>query len=230
MIETILLSAAQMARISLFFPLSHGMPRVDDRRGIMGVFGRIFVEPAKRGGDTEEIMIKVEPGVRHRSENHWRGHSRRSGRRPACSKGGSFPVYRTHKRRVELKTARGLRQRRSAPHPVSERRPGQGLHGCCGTAVAVATRQGALSQAPQDREHVRQDERLAPHPHPPRPVRPHFHGGNRYRSHRHLLDMINESRASPQDILVKRKCRAYSVYYSPASSDSGSKEMMKLTP
>ena len=109
MTEMILLSEAQMARISPFFPLSHGIPRVDDRRVIsgiifvirnglrwrdvppsygphktiynrfvrwseMGVFGRIFVELAKGGGDTEEIMIDVEPGVRHWSENHWRGH------------------------------------------------------------------------------------------------------------------------------------------------------------
>ena len=92
MTEMILRSEAQMARISLFFPLSHGVPRVDDRRVIsgtifvirnglrwrdvpasngphktiynrfvrwskMGVFVRIFVELAKGGGDTEEIMI-----------------------------------------------------------------------------------------------------------------------------------------------------------------------------
>jgi transposase len=81
-----------MARISPFFPLSHGLPRVDDRRVIsgiifvirnglrwrdvppsygphktiynrfirwsgMGVFGRIFVELAKSGDDSDEIMI-----------------------------------------------------------------------------------------------------------------------------------------------------------------------------
>ncbi len=83
MTEMILLSEAQMARISPFFPLSHGIPRVDDRRVIsgiifvirnglrwrdvppssvphktiynrfirwseLGVFGRIFLELAKR--------------------------------------------------------------------------------------------------------------------------------------------------------------------------------------
>ncbi|MFZ1346837.1 MAG: IS5/IS1182 family transposase, partial [Tabrizicola sp.] len=31
MTDLILLSESQMARISPFFPLSHGMPRVDDR-------------------------------------------------------------------------------------------------------------------------------------------------------------------------------------------------------
>ena len=40
MTEMILLSDAQMARISPFFPLSHGRPRVDDRRVISGI---IFV-------------------------------------------------------------------------------------------------------------------------------------------------------------------------------------------
>ena len=102
MTEMILLSEAQMARISPFFPLSHGMPRVDDRRVIsgiifvirnglrwrdlpasygphktiytrfirwseMGVFGRIFVELAKGGGDTGEIMIDAAYLKAHRT-------------------------------------------------------------------------------------------------------------------------------------------------------------------
>ena len=40
MTDLILLSEAQMARISPFFPRSHGVPRVDDRRVISGI---IFV-------------------------------------------------------------------------------------------------------------------------------------------------------------------------------------------
>ena len=40
MTDVFLLSHAQMARISPFFPLSHGVPRVDDRRVISGI---IFV-------------------------------------------------------------------------------------------------------------------------------------------------------------------------------------------
>lgn len=86
------LSRAQMRRIEPFFPLSHGIPRVDDRRVIsgiifvirnglrwrdapaaygppktiynrfkrwseMGVFARIFVELAKAGRETSEVMI-----------------------------------------------------------------------------------------------------------------------------------------------------------------------------
>lgn len=102
MTEMFLLSEDQMARISPFFPLSHGMPRVDDRRVIsgiifvirdglrwrdvpasygphktiynrfvrwseMGVFGRIFAELAKGGGDTEEVMIDATHLKAHRT-------------------------------------------------------------------------------------------------------------------------------------------------------------------
>ena len=126
MTEMMLLSDAQMARISPFFPLSHGMPRVDDRRMIsgiifvirnglrwrdvpasygphktiynrfirwseMGVFGRIFVELAKGGGDTHEIMIDVEPVVRQWSENRWRGHLKAHRTAASLLKKGLFP-------------------------------------------------------------------------------------------------------------------------------------------
>ena len=37
MSELFLLSKTQMARISLCFPLSHGVPRVDDRRVVSGI-------------------------------------------------------------------------------------------------------------------------------------------------------------------------------------------------
>ncbi len=102
MSELFLLSEAQMARISPFFPLSHGVPRVEDRRVIsgivfvirnglrwrdvpagygahktiynrfirwsqMGVFGRIFVELAKGGGEADEIMIDATHLKAHRT-------------------------------------------------------------------------------------------------------------------------------------------------------------------
>jgi putative transposase len=102
MTDMILLSEAQMARISPFFPLSHGIPRVDDRRVIsgiifvirnglrwrdvppsygphktiynrfirwseLGVFGRIFVELAKSGGETAEMMIDATHLKAHRT-------------------------------------------------------------------------------------------------------------------------------------------------------------------
>jgi transposase len=37
MADVFLLSAAQMRRIKPFFPLSHGVPRVDDRRVVSGI-------------------------------------------------------------------------------------------------------------------------------------------------------------------------------------------------
>jgi transposase len=37
MIRLFLLSERQMARISPYFPLSHGVPRVDDRRVVSGI-------------------------------------------------------------------------------------------------------------------------------------------------------------------------------------------------
>jgi putative transposase len=37
MTEPFLLTEAQMARISPFFPLSHGVPRVDDQRVLSGI-------------------------------------------------------------------------------------------------------------------------------------------------------------------------------------------------
>src|SRR3974390_3198139 len=37
MIRVFLLSERQMARISPYFPLSHGVPRVDDRRVVSGI-------------------------------------------------------------------------------------------------------------------------------------------------------------------------------------------------
>ena len=96
------LTDKQMRRIEPYFPLSHGIPRVDDKRvlsGIifvirnglrwrdapadygphktiynrfirwseLGVFGRIFVELAKGGGDTEEIMIDATHLKAHRT-------------------------------------------------------------------------------------------------------------------------------------------------------------------
>jgi putative transposase len=102
MTDLILLSDAQMARISTFFPLSHGIPRVDDRRVIsgiifvirnglrwrdippsygphktiynrfirwseLGVFGRIFVELANGGGETEKLIIDATHLKAHRT-------------------------------------------------------------------------------------------------------------------------------------------------------------------
>ena len=58
----------------------------------------------------------------------------------------------------------------------------------------VRLRRGPLSPAPQDREHVRQAQGLAPHRHPLRPLRPHLHERDLHRRNRHLLVMSPEPR------------------------------------
>ncbi len=102
MSELWLLSEAQMRRIEPYFPLSHGIPRVDDRRivsGIifvirnglrwrdapaaygphktiynrfirwsrLGVFNRIFVELAAKGGKPDQLMIDATHLKAHRT-------------------------------------------------------------------------------------------------------------------------------------------------------------------
>ena len=55
-------------------------------------------------------------------------------------------------------------------------------------------RRRPLQTAPQNRKHVRTAQRLAPHPHPLRPLRPCLLLGNLHRRRRHhLLDVNNES-------------------------------------
>jgi len=41
MSDLIWLSEVQMRRIEPYFPLSHGIPRVDDRRVLNGIFWRL---------------------------------------------------------------------------------------------------------------------------------------------------------------------------------------------
>ena len=100
--DLFLLSEAQMRRIEPFFPLSHGIPRVDDRRVIsgivfviknglrwrdaprdygshktiynrfvrwsrLGVFNKIFVELARKGGKPQRLMIDATHLKAHRT-------------------------------------------------------------------------------------------------------------------------------------------------------------------
>ena len=90
------LSEAQMRRIEPYFPLSHGVPRVDDRRIIsgiifvirnglreygphktiynrfirwsrMGVFNKIFAGLAAKGGKPDHLMIDATHLKAHRT-------------------------------------------------------------------------------------------------------------------------------------------------------------------
>lgn len=73
-------------------PSVHGPPKTPCNRFVrwsrMGVFARIFVEPAQPGPDGETIMIDIEPVVRHRSEDRRRGHLKAHRTAASPSKGG----------------------------------------------------------------------------------------------------------------------------------------------
>ena len=126
-----LLSKAQMRRIEPFFPLSHGVPRVDDRRIVSAIFyvikhGLMWRDAPKDYGPHKTIYNRFirwsRLGVFNRifaelagkageperimiDATHLKAH------RTAASllKGGSSQTYRAHQRRPELQASRGLR-------------------------------------------------------------------------------------------------------------------------
>ena len=59
------LSAEQLERIKPFFPLSHGIPRVDDLKVISGII--IFTELAETAGKDRRLMIDAPPLKAHRT-------------------------------------------------------------------------------------------------------------------------------------------------------------------
>src|SRR3546814_2028290 len=72
MSDLIWLSEAQMRRIEPYFPLSHGMPRVDDRRVISGIIfvirnGLRWRDAPKEYGPPKTIYNRF---IRWRSEEH----------------------------------------------------------------------------------------------------------------------------------------------------------------
>ena|ERR1700677_2112728 len=83
MADLFLLSEAQMRRIEGYFPLSHGIARVDDRRIVSvivfvirnglrwrdapGEYAPIFAELARKGARPERIMIDATHLKAHRS-------------------------------------------------------------------------------------------------------------------------------------------------------------------
>jgi len=131
MSDLLWLSSAQMRRIEPYFPLSHGVPRVDDRRIISGI---IFVirnglrwrdAPAEYGPHKTiynrfirwsrmGVFNKIFAGLAAKGgkpdqlmidATHLKAH------RTAASllKRGSSQKYWTHQRRPELQASRGLR-------------------------------------------------------------------------------------------------------------------------
>ncbi len=139
-----------------FLPLSHGIPRVDDLKVIsgiiyvikhglqwkdapreygpyktlynrflrwsrMGVFNNIFTELAKTAGKDGQLMAVSSVVLLMRPT------SKPIVPQRVCLKKGSFPLYRTHKRRTELKTPCGLRRSRQARGHDAHRRSGERL-------------------------------------------------------------------------------------------------------
>ena len=60
MTDMFLLSEAQMRRIEPFFPLSHGIPRVDDRRVISGIV--FVIRNGLRGCNSDDERGGLECG------------------------------------------------------------------------------------------------------------------------------------------------------------------------
>ncbi len=55
----------------------------------LGVFARIFRDLAQPGRDGDTLMIDIEPVVRHRFEDRWRGHLKAHRTAASLRKGGS---------------------------------------------------------------------------------------------------------------------------------------------
>ena len=165
MADLFLLSEAQMRRIEGFFPLSHGIARVDDRRIVSAI---VFVirnglrwrdAPGEYGprktiynrfirwsrlGVFNKIFADLarKGGKAERimiDATHLKAHrTAASLLKRACS-----PTYRTHERGLELQTSRGLRRQRSTARDVAQRRPDERLQWRGVDAARHAWSQGA---------------------------------------------------------------------------------------
>ena len=151
MTDLIWLSEAQMRRIEPYFPLSHGVPRVDDRKVISGF---IFVirnglrwrdTPADYGphktiynrfvrwsriGVFNKIFAALS-GKGPKPERLMIDATHLKAHRTSASllKMGSSPMYRAHQRRPKLQTSRGLRRAGSPVSDAAERRPNDRFQG-----------------------------------------------------------------------------------------------------
>src|SRR5271168_1478221 len=171
MSDLFLLSEAQMRRIERYFPLSHGIARVDDRRVVSAI---VFViksglrwrdAPREYGphktiynrfvrwsrlGVFNKIFAELarKGGKAERimiDATHLKAHrTAASLLKRACS-----PTYRAHQRRSELQAARGLRRSRTpARHALErgadERLQGRGADVACHTQGQGASRRQGL--------------------------------------------------------------------------------------
>lgn len=145
------LSEAQMRRIEPYFPLSHGVARVDDRRVISGIIfvirnGLRWRDAPKDYGPHKTIYNRFVRWSRMGVFNRIFAELAAQGPRPerlmidathlkahrtaaSLLKGGCSPTYRAHQGRPELQAACGLRRPGSAPGDAAQRRSGERLQG-----------------------------------------------------------------------------------------------------
>ena len=142
MTDLFLLSEGQMRRIERYFPLSHGIARVDDRRIVSAIVfviknGLRWRDAPREYGPHKTIynrfirwsrlgvFNKIFAALAHKGgklerimidATHLKAH------RTAASflKKGLFPTYRAHQRRSELQAARGLRRSRTPARHAAE--------------------------------------------------------------------------------------------------------------
>ena len=165
MADLFLLSEAQMRRIEGFFPLSHGIARVDDRRIVSAIVfviknGLRWRDAPKEYGPHKTIYNRFIRWSRLGVFNKiFAELARRGGKaerimidathlkahRTAASllKRACSPTYRTHEGRPELQASRGLRRQRPTACDVAQRRPDERLQRRGVDAARFAGSQGA---------------------------------------------------------------------------------------
>ena len=151
MADLFLLSRVQMRRIERYFPLSHGIARVDDRRIVSAIVfviknGLRWRDAPREYGPHKTIYNRFvrwsRLGVFNKIFAELAGKSGKLERimidathlkahRTAASllKRACSPTYRTHQRRPELQAARGLRRARPPARHAVERGADERLQG-----------------------------------------------------------------------------------------------------
>jgi transposase len=156
--ELFWLTDAQMERLKPFFPLSHGRPRVDDRRVLSGIIfvnrnGLRWRDAPPAYGPPKTLynrwvrwgrmgifarMLKVlaeqacDPSTVMIDATHLKAHRTAASLR---GKKGRQTAHWTHQGRPELKAACPGRRQRPAPQPVSECRSNERLYRRPGAAA-----------------------------------------------------------------------------------------------
>lgn len=161
--DLFLLTEAQMRRIEPYFPLSHGVARVDDRRVISGIVFVIrnglrwrdapreygphktiynrFVRWSRLGVFNKifaELARKAgKPSRLMIDATHLKAHrTAASLLKKVCS-----PTYRAHEGRPELEAARRVRWPGTAAHHAAQRRSDERLQGRCFDARCATARE-----------------------------------------------------------------------------------------